>query len=120
MNTSERKDRLAPVDRLAAVRAVSQRPVNATGDTIWIDMHSSDRIEWEPSFKITAWAWQRSQALALVEWLADRIKDLASSFHQMDLEQAGWAECKFMDGITSRDVSILEELAHELLETSDG
>ena len=103
--------------RAEVAKAVSGRRVKIRSDnSIWVGGICAS-VPYTPMFGSDPQS--RSQALALVEWLADRIIEL--SFAGVDASEiAVKAECEMMDAIHERNAGKLESLAHTLLEQKHG
>ena len=78
---------------------------------VMFNWRSADQEHWSPAFDghyVTAW--QRSQALTLVEWLADNIDDCYSS--EKSRLKAYWDVISF---VHKRDTAALEYMAHQMI-----
>jgi uncharacterized Zn finger protein len=62
---------------------------------------------WQPEYQPQQWK-------RLVEWLADRIKKLETE------DKVIYAALVFIEAVTERDISKLEQLVHTLLEQKHG
>ena len=85
---------------------------------VWSSAHP---LEFNPQFGNPANiaaddAWQRSQALALVEWLADRILNCKD----IRIDNYRDAAVSVLQCLAGKDISALESLAHSMLEKKDG
>jgi len=95
--------------RAEVARAVTKIPYEVVGlNTILSPAHTDTQWQryWFPSFSDQD---GRLQALALVEWLADRIEKMpagARRFNRLD---------SFLIALTQRDTAALESLCSELL-----
>jgi hypothetical protein len=92
--------------------------VPAEDGVIWHKRYSADQFRWGPEMSGNyVAAWQRSQALALVEWLAGEItKMVGFSPNSKERREGRSYERKWRVAIKDRDIPALESLAHELLE----
>lgn len=103
-NTLSNKDRAK-----VASEVTGKLCVVAEDGVIWHKRYSADQFRWMPemSGNYTA-AWQRSQALALVEWLADKLMSGAKFISYS-------ANIEFIAAIEKRDIVKLESMAHQMI-----
>lgn len=95
-------------EQIASVaREVSGKPFDVDMEQVFRQLPNGSFEIWEPYFD-TTFAQQRSQALAIVEWLADRIEALPAGhrrFSKMD---------ELLIGINKRDTTALMQMVLEI------
>lgn len=100
-------DKLTVEQRCAVAREVAQQPWKYLHGSVILD--GDEKLHyWSPNFE--AEDWMRSQALELVEWLADHGARIT------DYDTLVRLASETFSAITRRDIPAIESLVHELLE----
>lgn len=108
---------MTPTQMARVAREVTQQPWKYLHGHVILD--GDEKLHyWNPNFE--AEDWMRSQALAVVEWLADNIyREPEVGPKDPQIRDARPALILW-NAIRGRDVNALITLAHQLLENEDG